>query len=153
MSRILIATDGSEVAIDAAVRTVKLLGAEHDYTVLTVREAILPTSTGGLYGGGIEAVNVEETLYDATAARAEDAVERTVGAMRTAGAGASGRIEDGTAAEMICTVAADEGFDLIALGSHGSGMLRRLFLGSVSRRVTEHAPCPVLVVRESNDEG
>ena len=37
--------------------------------------------------------------------------------------------------------------DLIVVGSHGYGPLRRFFLGSVSLFVTLHAPCSVLVAR------
>jgi universal stress protein A len=38
--------------------------------------------------------------------------------------------------------------DLIVIGSHGRGALSRLLVGSTAERVVEHAPCPVLVVRE-----
>jgi universal stress protein A len=38
--------------------------------------------------------------------------------------------------------------DLIVIGSHGRGSLSRLLVGSTAERVVEHAPCPVLVVRE-----
>jgi nucleotide-binding universal stress UspA family protein len=30
--------------------------------------------------------------------------------------------------------------------------MKRLFLGSVSEHVVRHAPCPVLVIRESNPD-
>jgi nucleotide-binding universal stress UspA family protein len=37
--------------------------------------------------------------------------------------------------------------DLLVVGSHGAGGLKRLLLGSVSQEVVNHAPCPVLVHR------
>jgi nucleotide-binding universal stress UspA family protein len=40
--------------------------------------------------------------------------------------------------------------DLLAVGSRGLGAVRRVLLGSVSEKVLQHAPCPVLVVRESS---
>ncbi len=39
-------------------------------------------------------------------------------------------------------------FDLIAMGSKGTGGLKRLLLGSVSEGVVHHAHCAVLMVRE-----
>ena len=38
--------------------------------------------------------------------------------------------------------------DLIIIGSHGCSPLTRLLVGSTAERVVEHAPCPVLVVKE-----
>jgi universal stress protein A len=38
--------------------------------------------------------------------------------------------------------------DLIVIGSHGCSRMTRLLVGSTAERVVEHAPCPVLVVKE-----
>ena len=38
--------------------------------------------------------------------------------------------------------------DLIVIGSHGCSGIARLLVGSTAERVVEHAPCPVLVVKE-----
>ncbi len=38
--------------------------------------------------------------------------------------------------------------DLIVIGSHGCSGITRLLVGSTAERVVEHAPCPVLVVKE-----
>ena len=37
--------------------------------------------------------------------------------------------------------------DLIVIATHGRGGLRRVLWGSITTRIVEHAPCPVLVVR------
>ncbi len=52
--------------------------------------------------------------------------------------------EHGPAATRILERAADR-VDLLAIGSRGHGPLNRALLGSVSRTVLEHAPCPVLI--------
>lgn len=52
----------------------------------------------------------------------------------------------GLAGPAICEWAADEGVDLLVTGA-GHGRLEGLLLGSISRHVVDHAPCPVLVVR------
>jgi nucleotide-binding universal stress UspA family protein len=64
--------------------------------------------------------------------------------------GVAGRVERSTvvgqpAVEILA--AADEGADLVIVGARGLGTLGRLVLGSVSDRVVDHAPCPVLVVK------
>jgi len=40
------------------------------------------------------------------------------------------------------------GADLIVVGSHGSGIVERFLLGSVSHAVSLHAKCSVLIVRK-----
>ena len=59
-------------------------------------------------------------------------------------------IEYGDAAAEICRVAEGEHFDVIVVGSHGSGFVKRVFLGSVSQHLLHHAPVPVLVVRATD---
>lgn len=44
------------------------------------------------------------------------------------------------------------GADLIVIATHGYTGLKHALLGSTAERVVQHAPCPVLVVRESENE-
>lgn len=48
-------------------------------------------------------------------------------------------------AEAVANYAGENGFDLIALSSHGRSGFRRLILGSVAEAVLRHAEIPVLV--------
>ena len=57
-------------------------------------------------------------------------------------------VREGRPAEVVVDRAAELGVDLIAMGTHGRSGLQRLALGSVARRVVQHAPCPVLTVRD-----
>jgi len=50
--------------------------------------------------------------------------------------------------EEIVLMANDPEVDLIIIGSHGRSGIKRLLVGSTAERVVEHAPCPVLVVKE-----
>jgi nucleotide-binding universal stress UspA family protein len=52
----------------------------------------------------------------------------------------------GAPAVEIVQYAAQHHADLIVLGSHGHGAVRRLLLGSVAEKVLRSAVCPVLVV-------
>jgi nucleotide-binding universal stress UspA family protein len=56
-------------------------------------------------------------------------------------------VEEATAAHGIAQTARDEDADLIVIGSHGHGALRKLVLGSVTTKVLAEATVPVLVVR------
>jgi nucleotide-binding universal stress UspA family protein len=56
-------------------------------------------------------------------------------------------VEEATAAHGIAQTARDEKADLIVVGSHGHGALRKMVLGSVTTRVLAEAAMPVLVVR------
>jgi nucleotide-binding universal stress UspA family protein len=57
------------------------------------------------------------------------------------------RVAEGVVPREICRVAADEGTDIIIIGSRGLSPMGRLLLGSVSDYVAKHAPCSVLVAR------
>lgn len=46
----------------------------------------------------------------------------------------------------IAEYAAEQRIDLIVIGTHGRGMLKRVILGSTSKAVLEHVACPVLMV-------
>ena len=53
----------------------------------------------------------------------------------------------GDPAEMLVETARELGADLVVVGRHNHGALKRLVLGSVSASVVRQAPCDVLVVR------
>ena len=55
-----------------------------------------------------------------------------------------GRVVEGQAGNVLIDEAGDA--DLLVVGSRGHGGFRELLLGSVSRQVVQHAPCPVVVV-------
>jgi nucleotide-binding universal stress UspA family protein len=47
---------------------------------------------------------------------------------------------------VIAEIAKEEGADLIVAGTRGHGPIAGLLLGSVTHRLVQIAPCPVLVV-------
>ena len=55
-------------------------------------------------------------------------------------------IEDGDPGDRIVECATRENADLIVLGRRGLGQLKELFIGSVSHKVSQLAPCACLTV-------
>jgi nucleotide-binding universal stress UspA family protein len=58
------------------------------------------------------------------------------------------KILEGSPKDVIVEEAREWGADLIVVGSHGYGRLRRMVLGSVAGAVVANAPCSVQVVRD-----
>jgi nucleotide-binding universal stress UspA family protein len=65
--------------------------------------------------------------------------------LTTAGIDYSVHTPEGRAGEELVAMAADA--DLLVVGSHGSGVLKELLLGSVSNYCAHHSTCPVVLVR------
>jgi nucleotide-binding universal stress UspA family protein len=56
-------------------------------------------------------------------------------------------IKEGHAVEEIVKTAKENNFDLIVMGARGLSTFKQILLGSISHGVTEHASCPVLIVK------
>lgn len=94
------------------------------------------------------ALSVEST--EALVREAEADVSAT--ARRLGMESAAGLVTVGDAGEELCRLAVEGPYDVLVVGSHGSGLLKRILLGSVSHHVLHHAPCPVLVMRSGSDD-
>jgi nucleotide-binding universal stress UspA family protein len=57
------------------------------------------------------------------------------------------RVSGGDPAETLVRMARDHDAELLVVGSRGRSGLKSVLLGSVSRHVVSHAPCPVVVVK------
>ena len=66
--------------------------------------------------------------------------------MRDAGIDAHALLIQGPTVDALLAQADEVGAELIVMGSHGHGALRRVFVGSVSQGVLKRAACPVLIV-------
>ncbi|XP_030459796.1 universal stress protein A-like protein isoform X4 [Syzygium oleosum] len=58
------------------------------------------------------------------------------------------RVENGDARDVICQMTDKLGADLLVMGSHGYGLIKRAFLGSVSNHCAQNAKCPVMIVKK-----
>lgn len=142
---ILLATDGSP-ACDQATRTAVNLGRVHGAR-LTALYVVDPYP----YLGMGQANPLGFNAYIAAAhAAAGKALARVAELADDGGAPVpleTRVVEEATAAHGIAQTARDERADLIVIGSHGHGALRKLMLGSVTTKVLAEANVPVLVVR------
>ena len=66
--------------------------------------------------------------------------------------GAEAVLLEGSPGPEICRWAAEAGGDLL-VGARHHGALGSVVLGSVARHLVDHAPCPVLVVRQNAADG
>lgn len=145
--RIVVATDGSPAAIDAAGRGVRLLANADEIAVLSVAQpSLVPLTSAVLSDSSSDAV-ASATAWDLAVAEARNSIAQTAQALRRPSTVVRERVEVGNPAESICEVARDLQADVIVLGSRGRGLFRQALLGSVSAAVVKHAPCPVLVIR------
>ncbi|MEV6398526.1 universal stress protein [Streptomyces sp. NPDC051907] len=76
----------------------------------------------------------------------EDSLKETLGAEKTAAI--AQKVMVGNAAQALMDRAAD-GATLLVVGNHGYSGFRATLLGSVGLHLTQHAPCPVVVVRDT----
>lgn len=144
--KILLCSDGSDTALraaEAAAALAKRLGVE--LTVLHVAQApaMLPSSLTMLPASTSPMIIAELLEVDHESARVP-----TVAVLEEAGVGFNFVETSGDVADAILHCAKEGGFDLIVLGSRGLGAVKSFFLGSVSSRVTQHAPCAVLIVKQ-----
>jgi nucleotide-binding universal stress UspA family protein len=141
--RILHPTDFSP-ASGPAFKKARELAKENKATLIMLN--VLPTLPviGDAY---IPPATIDEMLRGQRA-QAEKAMSRLVKRARATGVRATGVILDtGLVVDQIVRFAKRQKADLIAMGTHGHGVLARILLGSVAERVVSKAPCPVMLIR------
>lgn len=84
--------------------------------------------------------------------RARQRLESLGEAFRQAGIACTTSVRIGIPFEEILKEAEAIGPDLIVVGAKATLVLGRFLLGGTAERVTRHAPCPVLVVRQPRPE-
>jgi nucleotide-binding universal stress UspA family protein len=127
----LMATDGSERSVAAIRLAAKMLRLDRA-TVLIVSDGRPDGDPSGSSFGessGEVAVHVRA----ARAAIHDVEVDELV-------------LNGGDPGDRIVRAAEEQQPDVVVVGSHGRGFLRRTLLGSVSEHVVRHCPVPVLVI-------
>lgn len=145
MIRMLVATDGSEHAIQAAAFAVRLARELPKAEVVLVNVGHVPAYALG--GPGPDAMMDWGALEEGLERAGEAILERTVQAFAGVDVPVRKTYRFGEPPGEIIKAAQEVKADLIVLGSRGLGQIGGLFLGSVSERVLHGAKTPVLIVR------
>ncbi len=146
--RILLAIDDSPSS-DAAIAEVGRRPWPAQTIVQIVTAEPLVESSLRMGSPGVFDEIIKETRAK-TAARLNDAVRAIQQA--SPGLRVLSKLLEGSAKEVIVTEAERWEADLVVVGSHGYGAIRRFLLGSVSLSVALHAPCSVLIVRSRSTD-
>ena len=142
--RVLLAVDGSEQSAFATEAVAALASVSH-VTILHVVD--LPRLTFSMLGPEI-AHDMTGMAHKALQQEGEQILSRTLSQLSSSPFSPTTRMEEGTPADLIMSVAQEEGIDIILMGARGKGQVREFLLGSVSQRVLTHAHCAVLVVNK-----
>lgn len=143
--QILIPTDGSEPATNAAQKGVEL-AAEHGATV-HVMSVVEPIPLG-MYSAGPEPASAEHgTVIEEQKNEARAAIEHVIERCEEHGLDAREEIAYGNPSQEITEYAEAEGIDAIVMGTHGRSGAGRLIIGSVAEKVVRQSPVPVMTVR------
>ncbi|MFI0930148.1 universal stress protein [Streptomyces sp. NPDC021019] len=140
MGRIVVGVDGSDSSIKAlhwAVRQAELTGASVEAVnsweyPATSWASMMPGMPEDFDPQALATVSLTEALEEALDAEGAAAVTKVV--------------VIGNPAQALLDRA--RGADLLVVGARGHTGLKATLLGSVSLHVTQHAPCPVTVVRD-----
>ena len=145
--RIVVGTDGSERALDAvrtAGRLAELCGISSLHVVTAFRayspyeisriQADLPEEYRDFISPDLEGAEHFEQAKSVLGQTVKMVTHKT----------------SGDPADSILTVAEQVGADLIVVGARGLGAVERFVRGSVSTKVSHHAPCDVLIVEHDD---
>jgi nucleotide-binding universal stress UspA family protein len=138
---IVVGVDGSDASKDAlqwAARQARLTGSR----LLVVMAWHVPS----LAYGGVVALPVDLDLEGDSRKVLDQVIADTLGDHPDVET--SALVVEGSAALELIELAA--GAELLVVGNRGHGAFTGMLLGSVSEHCVAHAPCPVVVVRHSN---
>lgn len=143
-THILVPTDGSEPSVAAGLLAIRI-AATHAvpitlmYVVDTVAAEKMAIATGSR----------ADVVHQELANKGQTYLDYLARLCRRRGIPTDQVVRYGVPHREIADAAREHGVDLIVVGLAGSHWPHRVEIGSVSKRVVESAPCPVLVTRVS----
>lgn len=146
--RILIGTDGSDVAMSA----IGFIGASRLFSASTARVMYAVDLDPSWWMGftpGDAAFTIDPyvSAVDQGRVHGDEVTSTAATLLRSDGFDTSTVVAEGQAAAAIVQEARTWKADLVVVGTRGNGLLKRLLLGSTARSVLHHAAASVLIAR------
>ncbi len=142
--KILVALDGSTPSLDAAKHGVKIaasFGAK--VTFLHVQHSL----ESYLNLPHIFATETYNQLREEIRTQGETILEDAIKEVDAQNVTIEKKLSSGDPAKQIIEESNEGQYDLVVIGSRGLSGFQDFLMGSVSSRVSKHAPCTVLIVR------
>ena len=150
--RILVPTDGSDVAENAVTHALDLA---EQYGAEVHALYVIDTDSMSLSLGAEQVDRIQQGQYremDEVRERAERATGYVADRAGERGLDAVEHVSAGRPHSLIADYAADNDIDLVVMGSHGRGGVTRMLLGSVAERTLRSTTRPVLVIDARDDD-
>ncbi len=142
-ARVLLAVDGSKYS-DAAARFLRSGLLQESATVTICTSAETPvTDLASRYLSDRQLEDLKRPVLE----RANAVVTAVREQFISEGYTVTTEVRLNHVIDSILTLAAEEGSDLLVVGSRGLSRQDRLYLGSVSEALLKYAPCSILIVR------
>jgi len=145
--KVIMATDGSEAAIDAARRSMDLLRPNAQVAiVMVIPEHEDPNEDAGGIEGPVISPEEADKDWERSITTGQSALDRTAAVL---GPDVEVHLipDDESTGAAVVRVAHDMKADVLVIGPSGKNWLSRLIGTSVSDYVAHHAPCPVMLMR------
>jgi nucleotide-binding universal stress UspA family protein len=156
-THLLVALDGSDAA-EQVLPHVEALAASFGATVTLLRASVsaetlmAQSATGGGPTVGDVAPAIDPTpIQEADHDAATEYLQQVQARLSQGGVTVKTDVPEGPAQDVIVDRARELGVSLILMTTHGRSGLGRMVFGSVADAVLRHAPCPVLLVRVSDN--
>jgi nucleotide-binding universal stress UspA family protein len=150
LSRILVPYDGSKYSKNALVRAIEIAKKDESKIDIIMVINVDYIKPPGALLGMVSSSSVSAIKKITASAKKETAqmLGTQVSKCRTKGIKADSKVLSGNITEEILKYAKQKKTTLIVIGSQGLHGIQKLkILGSISRKVSELAKCPVLIVR------
>jgi len=144
IKKILVPTDFSQTAgnaLDQAIQIAKVNKAS--IKLLHVITPVYVTTSNSLIAGGGDA------FYRKLKSNASDELKKMAKQIKKiSNVVVDYKAKFGAVDDVICSMAEQEKFDIIVMGTHGTSGVKEFFAGSNAYKVVNHSDCPVLTIQK-----